>query len=944
MDRHGAPALVERDRERAELGEGLAEACAGRGSLAVVEGQAGQGKTALLRDLRLQAAERGVEVLTATGAELERSFAFGVVRQLFEPALWRAGPDGRERLFAGSAARVRPVFDGDDAGGEGTDISHARLHGLFWLCANLAGDGPLVLLVDDAHWADAPSMRFLDVLARRIEDLPVLLVVAARPAEPGAEQDILDALAAAPAARAVHAGVLGADGVRALLERALGQAPEEPFVDACLEVTAGNALLVTELVRTLAAGGYAGKAGDVDAARHAVPRTVARAVIGRLRRLSPDALAVARALAVLGNRATPRRAAALAELERADADAAAATLVRAGLADPGGVRLTHPLVGDAVVGELVAGVRSDWHRRAVGVLLADGAEPGEVAAHAAATEPDGDARTASVLLAAGRRALSDGAADVAVDLLRRALAEPPAGHDHPEVLLALGEAEARIGAPEAAAHLSAAVDAPDPGIAARAALVGSGLLSLRDRPAEGAELLFRALARIEGTGHPLEPRLRDARLQILPFHAPLRAEYRRLLADAGPDASPALLSHLAQARALGGAPAGEVLALARRALGSGALVRESGDRLAYMHAFAALLSVEAADELARALDDATAVARRSGSRVTLGSLTNARSTWEHHFGDLRRAVDDAEQSLELLSAAGAQAALVPARVALAAALLDRGLLEEADRVVARHPAADRVTGFHGMHGVRARLRLVQGRPEEALRELEALHDIERRRGWVVSYREPSRATLARALAATGRPAEGLAVADRELALARRRGVAGAQARAHLARAACLTGPARLDALEDAVAAAERGPSREAQAQALAELGAELRRAGRRSEAREPLRRARHLARLCGASALEERVHEELVVAGARPQRVALAGIDALTAAERRVATLAAEGMRNRDIAETLFVTQKTVEVHLSRVYAKLGIAGRSQLDRALGPAGAPAEDEPAALA
>jgi DNA-binding CsgD family transcriptional regulator len=200
----------------------------------------------------------------------------------------------------------------------------------------------------------------------------------------------------------------------------------------------------------------------------------------------------------------------------------------------------------------------------------------------------------------------------------------------------------------------------------------------------------------------------------------------------------------------------------------------------------------------------------------------------------------------------------------------------------------------------------------------------------VSHREASRATLARALAAAGRPAEGLAVAADESALSRRRGAPGAEARAELARAACLEGAERLAALEGAVGAALRSPVRMAQAEALAELGAELRRAGRRADARDPLRRARHLARLCGAGALEERVHEELVIAGARPQRVALAGLDALTAAERRVAGLAADGLRNREIAETLFVTLKTVEVHLSRTYDKLGIRSRSQLAQALG--------------
>jgi DNA-binding CsgD family transcriptional regulator len=121
-----------------------------------------------------------------------------------------------------------------------------------------------------------------------------------------------------------------------------------------------------------------------------------------------------------------------------------------------------------------------------------------------------------------------------------------------------------------------------------------------------------------------------------------------------------------------------------------------------------------------------------------------------------------------------------------------------------------------------------------------------------------------------------------------------------------------------------------QAEAVGALGAAQRRGNQRAEARETLREARELAHLCGAVGLEERIHGELVVAGARPQRIALAGVEALTAAERRVAELAAEGLRNREIAETLFVTLKTVEVHLGRAYSKLDIHGRSQLAQALG--------------
>jgi DNA-binding CsgD family transcriptional regulator len=924
------PVLVEREDELARLRHILTAAREGRGGLAFVEGAAGEGKTRLLRALRAEAeATDGMTILTAAATELERDFAFGVVRQLFEPYLRRLERGARERAFVGAAGAAAGVFAAGLDVDEASDVSHVRLHGLSWLCANLSDDRPLLLIVDDAHWADAPSLRFLHMIARRLEDLPVMLAVGARPHEAGAQQDLLDALSISPATSTVPVAALGVAGVRSIVERALDATPDEAFVDACVQATAGNPLLVTELVRALAARGFTGAQAEADAARVVVPSTVARIVRARLRRLAPDALTTARGISILGERSTIRRVSAVTASDPTAVRHGVTALVEADLLEAGALRFIHPLVREAVATDVPAGERSAWHRAAARALREDGADPQEVAVHLLATEPEADPDVVASMLAAGRRALADGAAEIALRLLRRAAAEPPREDERPTVLLALGEAEAMLGDPAATEHLLVAAQTGDADVAARAALVGAPLLSVRDRPAVGAELLARVRARLDGRGHPLEARLEDASLQILPYHEPLLEEYEQRLAAAGPDARPALLSHLAHTRALRGAPAAEVRELAGQALRSGALIRESGDRIAYLHAFAALLIVEAAEDLSVALEEAARHARRSGSRVTLGSIGYVRSTWEQQFGDLRRAVDEAREAMELLAAAGADAALIPARIALVAALLDRGDVDAAHGVAAEHPPADRVTGFHRMHGVRARLRLVQGRPAEALAELEALFALESARGWTVSHREATRATFARALQAVGRSDEALAVSEREVMHTRARGVAGAEARILLARAAALPESQRTEVLREADTAARRSPSRLVQAESALARGIELRRAGHRTDARGPLREAQHLASLAGAAVLEQRAHDELVIAGARPQRVALAGIDALTAAERRVAELAAEGLRNRDIAETLFVSLKTVESHLGHIYSKLDIRGRSQLAEAL---------------
>ena len=166
--------------------------------MVAVEGPGGIGKTRLLAAARGGAREAGMRTLHARASELERSFTFGVVRQLFEPTLFTADGEERDRWLSGAAGLTRSMFE--DAGAVGDESSYTRLHGLYWLCANLAADGPLLVCVDDAQWADEPSLSFLGFLARRLEDLPVALVLGTRPA-PSRTSDVLRGLTTDPGTR-----------------------------------------------------------------------------------------------------------------------------------------------------------------------------------------------------------------------------------------------------------------------------------------------------------------------------------------------------------------------------------------------------------------------------------------------------------------------------------------------------------------------------------------------------------------------------------------------------------------------------------------------------------------------------------------------------------------------------------------------------------------------
>jgi DNA-binding CsgD family transcriptional regulator len=470
---------------------------------------------------------------------------------------------------------------------------------------------------------------------------------------------------------------------------------------------------------------------------------------------------------------------------------------------------------------------------------------------------------------------------------------------------------------------------------AHAARLRANVLVMIGRAGEASASMRAPLAVVQAADPELAAGLEDDLLGTLPYRVGDLGEYRERLEAGARQDRPTLLAYLCFSRAMWGFRAQDVIALARRALADGTLVGEvANERFAPSYVIEALYVVEAADEALEVLRQCLAVERRSGSRVAAGSMAFMEHQWYRLFGDLRRAEADARRGLAISEDIGAVGAGMMLRGALVGILIERGDLERAVELAAALPPVELPdSGSIGAHAVRGRVFFEQGRFEEALEQFDLQHASERGRDWVLTNREATRSMRALALAGVGRHDEALRLADAELALAIHRGVAGAEAVARRTRAALLADEDALDELRRARDAAARSPSLQIRARVLAELGRALRRAGQRTEARTVLAEARELAHRCGARGLEDQVHEELVVAGARPRRVALSGLDALTASERRVADLAAQGMRNRDIAQALFVTLKTVEVHLGRAYAKLGIRGRSQLAEALAGAG-----------
>ena len=405
---HSSETLLERDAELAELEAALAGVIAGAGTLVVVEGAGGIGKSRLVAAARQRAAASGLCVLAARASELERSFSFGVVRQLLEPAVLTVPEAQRSSLFSGAARLAALVLDVDqewEEPPEGKGI-FPRLHGLYWLCANLAVERPLLMTVDDVQWADESSLEFLGFLGRRLEGLRIALAVATRPVDPGSDP-LAAQLLAEPAATRLRLRELSVPATAVLVRSRIGATADDEFCRACHRATAGNPFLLGELAREVAAEGIEPVAANAARPLALEPQGVSRVVLLRLARLPGHARKLAHAVAVLDDGAEPRDAAELAELAAEPLAEAHFQLVRAEILEgqDESLHFVHPIVKNTLYRDLEPLQRRRAHAGAARLRHARGAPAEEVGAHLLLADPTGDTWVVERLREAARRAL-----------------------------------------------------------------------------------------------------------------------------------------------------------------------------------------------------------------------------------------------------------------------------------------------------------------------------------------------------------------------------------------------------------------------------------------------------------------------------------------------------------------------------------------------------------
>jgi DNA-binding CsgD family transcriptional regulator len=890
----------------------------------VIEGEAGVGKTSLWEAAIHTAADGGARCLSARPAEAEASFAYAALGDLLR---------GERETLATLPLRQRHAVEValllSDDGGEAPDAQSVGL-GVLGVVERLAADGPLVLAVDDVQWLDTPSAAVLSFAARRVSEVPVALLLSWRTAGGEAVPLELDRAAIGDGLERLAVRPLSLGAVQRLVQDRLGFLPPRPALRRLHDLSGGNPFFALELGRALRDGVLSLEPGE------RLPVALDELAGARVRGLSDDAqraLAAAAALtqptlALVGAVSGGGRD-ALDEAERAEVIS-----VR-----DGRIRFAHPLLASSAYAGIDASARRELHASAADHVH----DPEERARHLALAASGPDESVAAALEKGAGRAESRGAPQAAAELYERAAALTPAEADE-ERLRRTRQAAFCIfqsgDGRRAREQLDAVVGELGPGPERAAALISLARVRSYDDDLRAAEGLFRQALEEAGDDNELRSAAGENVAAIL-FRLRERLEEAVQYAAAAARAAEAAGHTGWLAEALGG-----------RIIAEGALGRRDSTARTIKAALALQPECKSRRplsqplfqvgvvwlwwdqlELARsAFERLSARSREMGDESSLPYVLVLAAQVEAVRGDLPLAAAYANEGYELAEQVG-QETLCAYLLALRAVVHADAGEPDACRVAAGRALqlAERTSGRPADHFATAalgRLELSLGRPAEAVAVLGPLVEFLRRE----QIREPGTARVVpdqiEALVGIGRldEAEELlgwfaanaAELQRPSALAaagRCRGLLQAErgeldaALAELGAAAAL--------IEDVPIPLERGRT-------LLALGAAQRRARQKRAAREALEAAQATFEEMGAAVWAERARDELSRVGGR-----VPSSGELTAAERRVAELAAEGLQTKQVAAALFVSPKTVEGHLTSIYAKLGVHSRTELARRL---------------
>ncbi|MFE8992307.1 ATP-binding protein [Streptomyces collinus] len=908
-----------------------------RGGLLAFTGPGGMGKTALLTEARARARARGFTVLSGRGGEKEQELAFHVVRQVVQPAL--ASMDEQElRTFLGGWYDTVSAALGLVAtpSGHVPDPTGVR-DGLDWVMTRLAVmKAPLVLLLDDLHWADVESLTWLASFAPRAVDLSLLIAVAFRP-----ELPLEGAAFSAPSAdlgiRPFTLAPLSAGAVARIVRDEVGEEAEDAFCEECWEATGGSPFEAVELSIRLGEGNLRGTSEDLPAMRDLAAAVKGPGLIERLQGFGTTTVRFAYAAAVLGQAFSPELAARIAAVG-STAAAEATEKLRAAriLADGEGpgesLEFLHPLIATTIYRSIRPSLREGMHNSAAEAVRAAGLGQAAAARHLLEVPCEGSTEAVSCLREAAREALHSGAPEAARRLLSRALQEPPLPEERPALLHELACATFLIKPTATVAHLREALADPgiDPELRASMVYRLTQALAHTDRTAEAATVADEESRRADA-----HPRIR-LRMQADHFvwsafrtdepDSSGRSRALARLADRLPGRGLEeryILGLRAWDAMMCGEPRHKALAYAGEAL-RGGLSWTHENRGFEVPVSVALVFMycdqpRRAEELfAKGMAECESKGWR-GSHLALGQ------TLSGYIRYRRGCLAEAENLVrEGLAIADRVEGAVPAQWfaigILIQTLLARGRVVAARRLADKYHYGDVIPNaviYPDPRTVYAELLLAEGRPEDAAALLSGVGEWLEGRDWRNPAWCPWQLGLASALS---RSAPDRAVRHAQDAVKRARdfGAASAIGQALHTEAEVTGGEAGLDLHAQAVDHLERSPAAYELARALVGHGAALARAGRLHDAADRLYQGLEGAVHCGAEGLAARARRELSAAGLRPLPLRYAQTDTLTAQERKAAEMTAGGHTPAVVARELHLTEQGVRQLLSSVYRKIG--------------------------
>ncbi|WP_367319568.1 AAA family ATPase [Streptomyces sp. HUAS ZL42] len=873
--------LWERDEEVAAVERAIDVLCADRssaGSLLVFRGESGLGKTALLTEIRHRAERRGCTVWSARGGETLKSVPFNVVRQLLQPALVSLMPEEAREYLGDWYDIAGPALGITDPGERQAD-PQGVCDGLVAAVRRLARrDWPLVLLVDDAHWADQETLRWLAAFAERLDDLSVLVVVARRPGEAGGESArLLDAVAAT-AGPVTTLSALTPDAVAGLTRGTLGEQADAPFCREVWAVTGGNPYETVELLAKVQDSELEPAESSAVELRPLNRAARGGGLVARLEELGIDATRFAWAAAILGAEISVHQVARLAGMSRDDA-ARCAELLRtariltepdpaSGQADDGELEFVHPLIASAVYNSIPDALRTAMHGIAAQVVADSGRGGAAASRHLLQVHPDDDEELVEQLREAAREHLAVGAPDAARRCLERALLEPPLPEVHARVLYELGCATLLTAPATTIGHLRTALAMPGlDGDERVDAVYRLSQALLHNDQLEEAVRMVEAEAARQAPG-PARLRLQAVQYMWEGIHAseavsPGRSESLAELARTctGRDNSERALLILRGFDAMThGENAEEVVELCDRSLVNGRLApglgwtdTEWGIELLMMLASAYTYTdrLDRADSLFNEALRAYESAGWSGGHL---AIAHAYLGLGHRRrGRLREAEETLRESLRLAERVGRGLPLYwSATCNLVDTLLARGQVDEAWQVAEQYgfaPPYPSTIVLPDPRSVRGRLLLAVGRTKDAVNELEAAEKAAAARGHHNPVLVPWAVDLARALA-TEDPARAARLAADVRRHAERLGTDTAIGEALRCAAFLETGQRAVRLAAQAVTYLESSPCQYEHAAARVEYGIAARSAAE-------LNRGLTLARSCGADGLVAQAREAL---------------------------------------------------------------------------------------